>query len=387
MFDKISIIPRDNDISSLKKLLHYFPATAILGPRQCGKTTIAKQFNADHFFDLEDPADLVRFDQPMLALEELEGLIVIDEIQRAPDLFVTLRTLIDRKLKQKFLILGSASRDLIQQSSETLAGRIAYYHLGGFRPEDVGQENIKSLWLRGGLPRSYLATDREESVLWRKNYITTFLERDIPQLGIQIPAPTLRRFWIMLSHYHGQTLNYSELANSFGLSDVTVKRYIDILQSTLMVRLLQPWHANTKKRLVKSPKLYLRDSGVLHTLQTIESYSQLTSHNKLGASWEGFALEVATRTLGKVDEEVFFWRTHGGAELDLLFQHGGKNWGIEFKFSDAPKHSRSMGVAVQDLSLQHLWVIYPGKKSYRLNERTTVMPITQIQKTLQVLQT
>lgn len=378
MLDKTSIIPRNLELEGLKKLIHAFPATAILGARQCGKTTLARYFDADHYFDLEDPGVLSRFENPKLTLEGLAGLIVIDEIQRAPELFPLLRYLIDNHPDQKYLILGSASRDLIQQSSESLAGRIAYFHLGGFRIDDVGLEHAPDLWLRGGFPRSFLAVSDEESLLWRKNYISTFLERDIPQLGIRIPAATLRRFWIMLSHYHGQTLNFSELARSFGISDMTVRRYVEILQDTLMVRLLQPWHTNTRKRLVKSPKLYIRDSGLLHSLLTIESSPQLMSHNKLGASWEGFALESMVRALDRQDNEVFFWGTHGGAELDLFFQSAGRSWGIEFKHRDAPKLTRSMRVALEDLSLEHLWVVYPGKEPYPLHQRVSVVPFASM---------
>jgi len=228
---------------------------AILGPRQCGKTTLARTMNADHYFDLENPQDAARLDQPQLALEDLTGLIVIDEIQRMPELFTLLRYLVDQGRERKFLILGSASRDLIRQSSESLAGRIAYYYLGGFRLHDIGPENMKTLWLRGGLPKSFLAASDEESYLWRNQYVTTFLERDIPQLGITIPARTLRRFWLMLSNYHGQILNYAELGRSFGVSDMTVRKYCDILEGTFMIRILQPWYANIGKRIVKRPKL------------------------------------------------------------------------------------------------------------------------------------
>lgn len=376
MLDKTVFIPRDRELEKLNQLTTTFPATAILGARQCGKTTLARQIEAAHFFDLEDPTDLARFDNPKLTLESLKGLIVIDEVQRAPGLFSLLRYLIDYRPDQRYVLLGSASRDLIEQSSESLAGRIAYHHLSGFRLEEIGAQNAETLWSRGGYPRSYLATTDEESDLWRRNYITTFLERDIPQLGIRIPARTLRRFWTMLSHYHGQTLNYSELAHSFGISDMTVRRYIEILEGTLMVRLLQPWHMNTRKRLVKSPKLYLRDSGMLHSLHAIETLPQLLSHNKLGASWEGFALEELVRALDLQDEEAYFWATHGGAELDLLFQRGGRSWGVEFKFTDAPKLTRSMRIALTDLSLERLWVVHPGAAAYPLHDRVRVVPLT-----------
>ncbi|MBM4083585.1 MAG: ATP-binding protein, partial [Planctomycetes bacterium] len=269
MTAKPSLIRRAADERELARLIRLFPVTAILGPRQCGKTTLARGLKADHFFDLENPKDAAKLVQPQLALEDLRGIIVIDEFQRLPELFPLLRHLVDTRPAQKYVILGSASRDLVRQSSETLAGRIGFFHLGGFRLDDVGSENLRTLWLRGGLPRSYLAPSHAESHLWRENYVATFLERDIPQLGISIPAPTLRRFWVMLSHYHGQTLNYSELARSFGISDMTVRRYVDVLAGTFMVRLLPPWHVNISKRLVKSPKLYLRDSGLFHCLMSI----------------------------------------------------------------------------------------------------------------------
>lgn len=355
-----------------------FPVVAILGPRQCGKTTLARMLNADHYFDLENPRDAARLDQPQLALEDLEGLIVIDEIQRTPGLFPLMRYLVDQKKKRTFVILGSASRDLIRQSSESLAGRIAYYHLGGFQIQDVGPGNMKNLWLRGGLPRSFLAKSNEDSHLWRTQYVTTFLERDIPQLGITIPARTLRRFWLMLSHYHGQILNYSELGRSFGVSDMTVRNYCDILEGTFMVRILQPWYVNIGKRLVKRPKLYIRDSGLFHTLLSIEKPEQLHSSQKLGASWEGFAMDSVSRALGKEDSELFFWHTHGGAELDLFWQQGGQNWGVEFKHEDAPRLTRSMQAAIQDLQLAKLWVVYPGKSSYALAENVQVIPIAEV---------
>ncbi|MFH1998937.1 MAG: ATP-binding protein, partial [Planctomycetota bacterium] len=336
------MINRNLDNKHLADLIRGFPITAILGARQSGKTTLAKQLQFDHYFDLENPRDLARLDHPQLALEDLQGLIVIDEIQRKPELFTLLRYLVDNNDNQKYLILGSASRDLIQQSSESLAGRIAYYELTGFRTVDIGKTHIRKLWLRGGFPRSFLAESDEQSILWRENYISTFLERDIPQLGIPIPAQTLRRFWTMLSHYHGQLLNYSELARAFGISDTTVKKYIHILEGTFMVRLLQPWHSNTKKRLVKAPKLYLKDSGLFHSLMSIENRDQLLSHNKRGASWEGFALDSVVNSLSPSRRDVYFWSVHSGEELDLFWMQGGKNWGVEFKLMDAPKLTRSM---------------------------------------------
>lgn len=369
------MINRTDIIAKLQELLGAFPITAILGPRQCGKTTLARQLKGDHYFDLENPRDFSRLSDPQLTLEDLSGTIVIDEIQRFPQLFPLLRYMVDSRSDQKYLILGSASRDLIKQGSETLAGRIAFYQLNGFSLDEAGAKNSKKLWLRGGFPRSYLADSDRLSGLWLDNYITTFLERDIPQLGISIPAQTLRRFWMMLSHYHGQTLNYSELARSFGISDMTSRKYVEILEATFMVRLLQPWFNNTSKRLVKSPKLYLRDSGIFHALMGIDNYDALLTTPKLGASWEGFALEQVARHLNKKSQELFFWGTHAGAELDLFFIDQGRNYGIEFKYHSAPAITRSMKSAISDLSLAHLWVVTPGSEKYRLAENITVVPL------------
>jgi predicted AAA+ superfamily ATPase len=377
----MNLIDRKTDRDTLTKLMSVFPVTAILGPRQCGKTTLARTLDADSYFDLENPQDLARMEQPQLALEDLAGLIVIDEIQRLPDLFPLLRYLVDQGKNRKFVILGSASRDLIRQSSESLAGRIAYFQLGGFRLSDIDPGDAKALWQRGGLPRSFLAASDNESLLWRNQYVSTFLERDIPQLGITIPARTLRRFWTMLSHYHGQILNYAELGRSFGVSDMTVRKYCDILEGTFMVRILQPWFVNIGKRLVKRPKLYLRDSGLFHALLSIETPEQLHASPRLGASWEGFALDCVCRTLDKEDGGLYFWHTHTGAELDLFWQAEGRNWGVEFKYEDAPRLTRSMKTAVEDLELERLWVVYPGKAAYRLTEKVQVLPLADIRET------
>ncbi len=370
------MITRSKDILALTNLMATFPVTAILGPRQAGKTTLAREFKVDHTFDLENPRDATLFAEPQLALEPLSGLIVIDEIQCCPNLFPLIRYLVDHRKDQQYLILGSASRDLIRQSSESLAGRIGYHELAGFRLEDVGTDAWRKLWLRGGLPRSFTATSDEQSRLWLEQYISTFLERDIPQLGISIPAPTLRRFWTMLCHYHGQLINYSEFSRSFGVSDMSFRKYLEILEGVFMIRLLQPWHTNLGKRLVKSPKLYIRDSGLLHHLLSINSERDLATHNKLGASWEGFALETAIRILDKRNEELSFWRTHTGAEVDLLWQSHGKNRAIEIKYSSAPKLTKSMASAVSDLELEHLWVLYPGDKSYPLAPNVSALPLT-----------
>lgn len=368
-------IERHADQEAIRKLIKQFPITAILGSRQCGKTFLARKIGPDHYFDLENPRDSARLEQPQLALESLQGLIVIDEVQRMPSLFPLMRYLADTKKRQKYLILGSASPTLVKHTSETLAGRIGYHYLGGFAPNDVGNSHIPALWLRGGYPLSFLSADDARSLVWRENYITTFLERDIPQLGISIPARTLRRFWVMISHYHGNILNQSEFASSFGVSDMTIRRYLEILEGTFMVRLLGPWYSNIGKRLVKRPKIYIKDSGLFHALLSVSSKNDLLSHPKLGASWEGFALECAAKCIDKRDEELYFWSTHSGAEVDLYWQQRGKNWAIEFKYEDAPKITKSMQVAVKDLDLTRLWVVYPGSQSYRLSENISVIPL------------
>ncbi len=370
-------IERNQDRDTLQALLETFPVVAILGPRQCGKSTLAKSFAPKHRFDLENPRDLARLDNPMLALEPLDGLVMIDEIQRKPDLFPLLRYLCDETPSRRFLVLGSASRDLIRQSSETLAGRIGYHTLGGFRIDDT--KDFRRLWTRGGFPRAYLASDDRAADLWQQHYATTFLEQDIPQLGIQIPPATLRRFWTMLAHYHGQVLNASELAMSFGISDKTVRRYLEILEGTFMVRLLQPWLPNVGKRLVKSPKVYLRDSGIFHSLLRLVTESDILAHPKLGASWEGFVLEQAIRALDLSAGEAFFWRPHDGtSELDLFYLKHGKGHGVEIKFSDAPTLTKSMHRAVELLELERLWVVYPGSQAYDLAERIHVLPASQM---------
>lgn len=371
------MIDRKDEIAEINKKLSVFPVTAILGARQTGKTTLARLLEAKHYFDLENPVDLAAFDNPQLALSNLKGIIVIDEIQRKPELFPVLRFLIDNTPGQRYIILGNASRDLIRQSSESLAGRIAYHYLYGFDIEEVGLDNMEELWLRGSFPRSFLAKNDEASVLWRENFITTFLERDIPQLGISIPSYTLRRFWLMLSNYNAQTINYSELSRSFGISDNTARNYIELLEGTFMIRLLLPYYTNVGKRIVKSPKLYFLDTGIFHSLLSLHSKAQLLSNNKLGASWETFALNNLVKILQLTKEEVFFYATHSGAELDLLFIRNGKKWGIEFKYQDAPAKTRSMYSCIEDLELEHLFVVYPGEKQYQLDEKITVLPLKQ----------
>lgn len=351
-------------------------ACALLGPRQCGKTTLAKQWSqtyfqgAVHHFDLENPEDFLAMQEPMRVLERLSGLIVIDEIQRLPNLFPVLRVLIDRK-QAKYLILGSASQDLIRQSSETLAGRVGYIELTPFQLAENCE--ISKLFLRGGFPLSYLATSERSSFLWRDSYIQTFLERDIPALGFKIPAFTMRRFWMMLTHVHGQLLNMNQLGTSLGVSIHTIRHYLEILNGTFMTRLLLPWFENIHKRQTKTPKVYFRDSGILLSLLRISQEEELLRHPYLGAIWEGFALEQIIQKLRLRSEEAFFWRTHHGAELDLLVLKEGKRFGYEFKFADAPKRTKSMHIALSDLKLDHLYVIYPGKREIPLQDCITAI--------------
>ena len=377
-------IQRTKELDLLAKRLKEAPVVAILGPRQCGKTTLAKQFarreKADpvHRFDLEDPRDLAKLDEPMLALEELQGLVVIDEVQRRPELFPVLRVLVDKQPNTKYLILGSASRDLLAQSSESLAGRISYMELGGFSLDLLPEDAAQRLWIRGGFPKSYLAGSTEASFQWRQDFITTFLERDIPNLGIRIPANTLRRFWMMLAHSHGQIFNAAEIGRSLSMSDATAKRYLDMLSGTFLIRQVQPWFYNTQKRLVKRPKIYFRDSGLLHALRSLKNRDDVLGHPQLGASWEGFALEQAIQHLGFREQDVFFWAVHTGAELDLVFQHKGKLFGIEAKYGDAPTLTKSMHAAVEELSLSRLWVVYPGSTPYALDTHVSVVPIQHL---------
>ena len=374
------MIPRPFYMDRLNNAVRRSPVTALLGPRQCGKTTLARMFGQGKkavFFDLESEPDLRRLQNPELMLGSLEGLVILDEVQVMPELFNVLRILVDRpENKARFLILGSASSDIIKNVSETLAGRIEFIELSGFDLQETGTGSWKDLWLRGGFPRSYLAESNDDSVVWREGFIKTFLERDIPKLGISIPSTAMRRFWTMLAHYHGQNWNASEFARSMGLSDKTVRSYLDILSGTFMVRQLQPWHENIKKRQIKAPKIYLRDSGLLHALLNLPDSHSLHGHPRVGASWEGFALEQALSAMQL--PEAFFWATHNKAELDLFFLHRGRRYGLEIKYSEAPKISKSMRIALEDLKLDHLWVIYPGHHAYPINDRITVWPIVNI---------
>jgi predicted AAA+ superfamily ATPase len=374
------LIDRERQLTALRKFLGFSPVVAILGPRQSGKTTLAKMVKADHYFDLENPRDLARLEHPQIALEGLKGLVVIDEVQLRPALFPLLRFLVDQQSDTRYLILGSASRDLIRQGNETLAGRISFLYLNGFSLDEVGAAHWKQLWWRGGFPRAFLAPDDAMANKWLEDYLTTFLERDIPQFGIQVPAATLRRFWIMLSHYHGNIINHSDLGRSLQVADTTIRHYVDILESAFMIRVLRPWFTNTSKRLVKRPKIYLNDSGLFHCLQSIDRAEYLESHPKLGASWEGFALNQLIQLSGLPGDSFFFWATQAGAEVDLFWRQNGKNYAAEFKYGDAPRRAKSMNVAMKDLELEHLWVIYPGRENYPIGERMSVQSIIDIQK-------
>jgi predicted AAA+ superfamily ATPase len=382
-FKKVTM-ERIRYIKEIEDQFAVHPICAILGPRQVGKMTLAKMYAEKHlhtarFFDLEDPADLVALENPMTVLSNIsQRLIVIDEIQRRPNLFPVLRVIVDKfEEKHKFLILGSASRDLIRQSSETLAGRIGYIELPPFSLFET--KDSSKLWLRGGFPRSYLARTNDASYLWRQSYITTFLENDIPNLGFQIPPQNLRRFWLMLAHYHVQIFNASELSKSLELSDHTVRRYLDILSGTFMIRIVPAWFENLPKRQVKSPKIYFRDSGILHALLGIKEMQELQRYPRLGSFWEGFALEEIVRTLTLQQGEYYFWSTHAHAELDLFVIKHGKRLGFEFKYGDEPRTTKSMHIALEDLKLDHLGIIYPGNKIFPISDKISVYGLETIE--------
>jgi uncharacterized protein len=351
------------------------PVVAMLGARQIGKTTLARDVAARFpgkatLFDLENPEHVRRLDDPLAALEDLRGLVVLDEIQHRPDLFPVLRVLADRPRRlARFLVLGSASGDLLRQSSESLAGRIHYEHLGGFWLGETGISRLDRLWLRGGFPRAFLARSEAESTRWRRDFLQTFLQRDLPQLGFRIPAATLYRFWSMLAHYHAQIWNGAELARAFGVTEATVKHWLDVLEATFAVRVLRPWYENLSKRQVKAPKLYLSDSGVLHTLLDIGTRDELRLHPKIGASWEGFAIAQIVEHLGARPEECFYWRTHQGAELDLLVVRGRERRGFEVKVTRVPEATRSMRIACEDLRLERIDVIHAGPDTFPMNDQ------------------
>lgn len=378
------MLTRQRHRDRLHELLGRYPVVAILGARQVGKTTLARKLARDlepdvHFFDLEDPEDLARLAEPKLALAPLRGIVVLDEVQRKPDIFPILRVLADRpEGPARFLVLGSASPDLLRQSSETLAGRIHFHRLDGFTLDEVGSDAWKQLWVRGGFPRSFLAPSDQVSFEWRHDFIRTFLEQDLPQLGIQTPGETLRRFWTMLAHNQAQVWNGAELARAFGVSPPTVRRYLDLLTSSLVVRQLQPWYANVKKRQVKSPKIYIADSGLVHALLGLQTHRDVLGHPIVGATWEGFVIQEIRSRLRARTEECFFWATHAGAELDLLVVRGRQRRGFEIKHTSAPKTTKSMHRAMEDLQLDHLDVVHAGAESFPLAENIRALSITKV---------
>lgn len=378
------MIRRTYEIERIKRLLGRHPVLGIVGARQVGKTTLARDLLAGAsrpvaYFDLEDPQDLARLADPMLALKDLRGLVVIDEVQRMPGLFPVLRVLVDRpRSGTRFLILGSASPALMRQGSETLAGRIYYHQLDGFGLDEVGPRHFKQLWLRGGFPRSYLAHTHAESEEWRRGFIRTFLERDLPQLGIAIQSTALARFWRMLAHYHGQVWNGSEFGRSFGVADTTVRNYLDLMTGALVVQQLPPWHENISKRQVKAPKVYVADSGLLHSLLGLRTFRDVEGHPKMGASWEGFAIQQIVRHTGARVEECFFWATYAGAELDLLIVRGNVRLGFEIKRTSSPTVTPSIRNALEDLKLKRVDVVHAGETTFMLAPKVRAVAFARI---------
>ena len=376
------VIDRKADVALVRAALRRSRVVALLGPRQCGKTTLARKFvspDSLNYFDLEEPQSLARLTEPDTALRPLEKLVVIDEIQRRPDLFPLLRVLADRTpLPARFLILGSASPDLLRQSSESLAGRLETVSLEGFRLSDLGAAAQSRHWLRGGFPLAYTARTEADSLTWRRQFLQTFLERDLPQLGIRIPAAVLRRFWNMVAHYHGQIWNAAELARALAVNESTVRRYLDLMTGVFMVRQLPPWFENLGKRQVKAPKIYVRDSGLLHTLLSVTSQHDLEHHPKVGASWEGYAVEEVLKALQP--DEAYYWATYNGAEIDLILFKDGRRVGVECKRADAPALTPSMRIALADLKLDQLSVVYPGEKKYSLARNVEVVPLAKFVK-------
>ncbi|HED14517.1 MAG TPA: ATP-binding protein [Gammaproteobacteria bacterium] len=374
------MIQRHSWLNNIRTALGRSRIVTLIGPRQCGKTTLAREFlpeDSANYFDLEDPISLSRLDEPMTALGTLQGLVVIDEVQRRPDLFPVLRVLVDRKgYEGRFLILGSASGDLLRQPSETLAGRMETLTLSGFSLGELGYESMGQHWLRGGFPLSYLAATETDSMAWRKDFIQALLERDFPQWGVRTSSTALWRFWTMLAHYHGQTWNAAEPARAMGVSESTIRRYLDLLSDAFMVRQLQPWHANLRKRQVKSPKIYIRDSGLLHQLLGLGSERELMTHPKIGASWEGYVIEEVLHAVRP--DEAFFWATHQGAEIDLVLRINGKMVGVECKRTDAPGMTPSIRIALEDLKLEAIAVIYPGSRRFSIAPGVEAVPLSDV---------
>lgn len=370
-------VERRTILDRVRAALSRAPVTVLTGPRQSGKTTLARQLlheDSANYFDLEDPVSLARLDQPKTALEPLHGLVVVDEVQRRPDLFPILRLLADRRGQPaRFLILGSASGDLMRQSSESLAGRMERIEISGFTLAELGPDSIHALWRRGGFPLAFLARTERDSIAWRKQFIQTLLERDLPQWGVRVPAVSLARFWTMVAHYHGQIWNAAEPSRALGVNPSTSRRYLDLLTDALVIRQLQPWHANLGKRQVRSPKVYVRDSGLLHQLLGLGTEKELMGHPKLGASWEGFVIEQVLAS--EPHDDAWFWATHQGAEIDLLLRRGDRLLGVECKRADAPKLTPSIRIALEDLGLERVAIVYPGAKRYSVSERIEAVPL------------
>ena len=369
------LIPRAAG-SLVTRALARSPVVAVVGPRQCGKTTLARRLvavDSPNYFDLEDPISLARLDQPRTALQDLSGIVVIDEVQHRPDLFPVLRVLADRdRNPARFLVLGSAGPALLRQTAESLAGRIEQIELTGFQVAEIGPAEMSRLWLRGGFPRSFLAATDADSLAWRRAFVRTFVERDLPQFGAEFATPALHRFLVMLAHCHGQILNVAELAGAMNVAQATVRRYVDLLEQLFLVRQLRPWHENLRKRQVKRPKVYVRDAGLYHHLIGVGTMDALQMHPRIGASWEGFILEKLIAE--SAADDVYFWATHNGAELDVLLLAEGRRIGVEIKRVDAPRRTRSMAVAVDDLRLDALYVVYPGDVRYAIDDRITAVP-------------
>lgn len=367
----------------VRRALSRSRAVVLAGPRQSGKSTLAAGLvdrRSAAWFDLEDPVDRRRLEEPMLALSSLDVApdpIVIDEVQLAPALFAVLRVLIDRSERNgQYLLLGSASPALLRQAGESLLGRVEVVEVGGFDIDELGIAEQQRLWLRGGYPRAFLADSDADGHAWCLQAVQRHVELDLPQFGLNLPAPALLRFWRMLAHLHGQVWSAADPARSLGVSEPTVRRWLDVLTQTFMVRRLQPWFENLSKRQVKAPKLYFRDCGLLHALLGVRTMDELLSHPKSGASWEGFALEQVLRVAAP--DEAYFWATHAGAELDLLLVRGARRVGVEFKRADAPRLTPSMTIALADLKLDALYVVYPGERRYALADRVEVVPLAAL---------
>jgi predicted AAA+ superfamily ATPase len=377
-------LTRARHLQAIEDLFAVFPVVALLGARQVGKSTLARAFakrqdGPVEFLDLEDPEERHRLADPGMVLRDLRGLVVLDEVQSLPEVFPLLRVLADRPRRPaRFLVLGSASPELLRQSSESLAGRIGHHHLPGLEVEEVGIRRLRQLWLRGGFPRSFLAASDADSLVWRRAFLRTFFARDLPGLGVVVPPTTMERFWAMLAHWHGQIWNSSEFARSFGVADTTVRRYLDLLSATFLVRQLRPWHANLAKRQVKSPKVHLGDCGMLHAALGVRDFMELQRHPKVGASWEGFLIDQVTARLGAEPDECYFWATQAGAELDLLVVRGGRRIGFEFKYTETPHVTPSMRIAHADLELEELVVVHGGSKSWRMAEGIRAVAATRL---------